>query len=98
MIIKSHSRVGEYLQWVKEPTCKVKKNAVAVVHTNSNCKEEVAGHMQQKSPWLHSCFYRCTLDIFATGKRVNHGGEYRLEIPPHFNFCEPEKAINLAKN
>ena len=98
MIIKSHSRVGEYLQWVKKPTCKVKKNAVTVVHANSNCKEEAAGHMQQKSPWLHSRFYPCTLDIFATGKRVNHGGEYRLEIPAHFNFCEPEKAINLAKN
>ena len=40
---------------------------------------------------------RCTLDIFATGKRVNHGGEYGLEIPANFSFYGPEKAIKLAK-
>ena len=26
------------------------KNAAAVVRINSHCKEEVAGHVQQKSP------------------------------------------------
>ena len=38
-----------------------------------------------------------TLDIFATGKQVNHGGEYGLEIPADFHFYGPEKAIKLAK-
>ena len=39
----------------------------------------------------------CALDIFATGKRVNHGGEHGLEISANFHFYGPEKAIKLAK-
>ena len=39
----------------------------------------------------------CTLNIFTTGKCVNHGGEYVLEIPASFRFYEPEKAIKQAK-
>ena len=35
--------VGEFLQYVKKQTIKVDKNAVAVVHSNSHCKEEVVG-------------------------------------------------------
>ena len=42
--------VGECLQCVKEPTNEVDKNAVAVICTNSHCKEEVVGYVQQKSP------------------------------------------------
>ena len=41
---------------------------------------------------------RCALDIFATGKQVNHGGDYGLEIPVNFHFHGPEKAIKLVKN
>ena len=40
----------------------------------------------------------CVLDIFATVKRVNHGGEYGMEIPAIFLFCGPEKIIKLAKD
>ena len=42
----------------------------------------------------------CALDIFATGKHVNHRDEYGLEIPTHLqslHFHGPEKAIRLAK-
>ena len=42
----------------------------------------------------------CALDIFATGKHVNHRDEYGLEVPTnvHFlNFHGPEKVIKLAK-
>ena len=42
----------------------------------------------------------CALDIFATGKHVNHRDEYGLEIPAHLqslHFHGPEKAIRLAK-
>ena len=42
--------IGECLQCVKEPTNEVNKNAVAVVRTNSRCKEEVVTLVQQKSP------------------------------------------------
>ena len=42
--------VGQCLQYVKESTNEVDKNAVAAVCTNSHCKEEVVGHVQQKFP------------------------------------------------
>ena len=32
-----------------------------------------------------------------TGKCVNHGGEYGLEIPTNFHFSESEKGIKLAE-
>ena len=40
--------------------------------------------------------YRCALDVFSAGKRVNHGGEYGLEIPAIFLFYGLEKIIKLA--
>ena len=42
--------VGEYLQCVKEPADEVDNKNVIVVRTNPHCKEEVVGHVQQKSP------------------------------------------------
>ena len=39
----------------------------------------------------------CALGIFATVKRVNHGGEYGLEIYASFHFYGPEKTIKLAE-
>ena len=39
----------------------------------------------------------CGLDSFATGKRVNHTGEYGPEIPASSHFYGPEKAFKLAK-
>ena len=41
--------IGECLQCVKEPNNEVDQNAAAVVGTNSHCREEVVGHVQQKS-------------------------------------------------
>ena len=40
----------------------------------------------------------CALDIFATGKRVNHGRQYGQEISAKFHFYGPEKTIKLARN
>ena len=42
--------ICECLQCLKEPTNEVNKNAAVVVLTNSHCKEEVVGLVQQKSP------------------------------------------------
>ena len=42
--------VGEYLQFMKEPTNEVDKNAVTVVRTNCDCKEEVVVPAYQKCP------------------------------------------------
>ena len=41
-----------------------------------------------------------TLDIFVTGKHVNHRDEYGLEIPTNLQFLNcygREKVIKLAK-
>ena len=43
---------GEYLQYLKNPTKEVAKNTVDVVRTNSQRKEELVGHVQQKP---HGC-------------------------------------------
>ena len=40
----------------------------------------------------------CALIILVTGKRVNHGGEYGLEVPANFLFYGSEKIIKLTKN
>ena len=40
----------------------------------------------------------CALEVFATEKRVNQGGEYGMEIPAIFIFYWPEKIIKLAKD
>ena len=47
MLISCKPLVTQCLQCVKEPTNEVIKNAIAVVCTNSLCKEEVVGHVQQ---------------------------------------------------
>ena len=44
-----------------------------------------------------SIFVPVRIDIFATGKHVNHGGEYGLEISTIFHFHGPKKVIKLAQ-
>ena len=41
---------------------------------------------------------RCALDVFATEKRINHRGEYGMEIPVIFLFYGPEKIIKLVQD
>ena len=40
----------------------------------------------------------CVLDIFPTGKCINHGGEYGLENTVNFHFYRPKKSLNWPKN
>lgn len=40
---------------------------------------------------------RCAFDIFLTGKRVSHGGEYGLKILANYHFYLPGDVINLAR-
>ena len=40
-----------------------RKNVVSVVRINSHCKEEVAGYVQQKSPWLYQNFCLCPIAL-----------------------------------
>ena len=76
--------VGECFQYVREPTNE--EDAISVACNNFHSKEEVVDLVQPKSPWLILFLLHYTLDISATGKRVNHGGEYGLEIPANFHF------------
>ena len=66
------------------------KTAVAVIHINCYSEEVVVA-------LLVVILSHYALDICVTGKRINRGGGYRLEIPANFYFYGPEKAINWLK-
>ena len=88
--------LGECLKCVKEPTNEGDKHAVAVVRINSLGKEVVVGHMPKFISMIASMFLSlswCTLSIEGTGKGVNRGAGYGLEIPAKFHFYGPENAI-----
>ena len=73
---------------------------LVMVRANSYCGEEEVGHVRQKTPWLYLCFCpypHGTLDIFASGKSVNHEIECGQEVPEELHFYEPEKAIELPQ-
>ena len=100
MLISWKPLVTKCWQCVKETTHEVNKNAVAVVCTNSHCKEEVVGHVQQNIPFIVLIIIplpHCALGISVSGKRVNHGGEYGLETALYFDFYGHEKAVKLVK-
>ena len=81
--------LGECLRCAKEPENEVDKHAVAVVRINSRNEEVVVGHV----PMVISMYLplpRCTLSVEVTGKRINRGAGYGLEIPAKFHFHGPE--------
>ena len=76
----------------------MEKNDVTMVTINLTVKRWLA--ICNKN--IHDCIHISTLphwalDIFATWKRVNDGGEYGLEIPANFNFYVPENVKNKIK-
>ena len=88
--------LSECLKCVKESTNEVDKDAVAVVRRNSLIKEVVVGHVPKFISMIVSMFLSlpgCTLSTEVTGKRVNRGAGYGLEIPANFHFYGPENAI-----
>ena len=97
--IKESHVVGQCLQYVKKSTNGVDKNTVAVVCTNSYY--EVIDGVPCATGHLHDCIHvsipvLCPLDMLATVKRINHGGENGLGISANISLCEPEKGIKLA--
>ena len=77
------------------------KNAVPVIRINSYSKELLVGHVlknMSKIVFMLLSLPHCALGIFVTGKRINRGGGYGLEIPANFYFYGPEKAINWLGN
>ena len=92
-----HAVVGKCLQFVKEPSNKVDKNAVTTI---SQCKEKGDWPCATKVSMIVSMFQsvpHCALNIFGTGRRVNYGGEYGLEILANFHLYRPAKNIKLGK-
>ena len=93
--------VGECLQSVKKPTNEVCKNAVAVVRSNSYCREEVVGHVQQISPWLYPCFYACPIALWTS---LQLGNASTMEVNTDwkplqiFIFMDLKRPLNLIKN
>ena len=84
---------------MKEPTNEVDKNAISVACTNSHCKEEVvlATCSRNLHDWILVSIPVPLQFGRSTGKHVNHGAEYGLEIPTNFHFYRPEKTIKLVK-
>ena len=88
--------LDECLKCVREPTNEVDKHAVGVVRINSLSKEVVVGHVLKFISMIVSTLLSLpgsTLNIEMTGKRVNCGAGYGLEIPANFYFYGPENAI-----
>ena len=85
----------------KEPTNERSKTAVAVIRVNFYGEEVVFRHVPKNMSKIIFMFLslpHCALNIFVTGKRINHGGGYELEIPANFYFHGPQKAITRLKN
>ena len=93
--------VGECLKSRKEPTKEMGKTTVAVIRINSYSEEVVVGYVPKNMSKILYMFLSLShraLNIFVTGKRINRGGRYGLEIPANFYFYGPKKVINWLKN
>ena len=73
--------------------------AVAVKHSN-HTGPRVVGNV----PFLYSSTFKKflflpnhTIKVLVTGKRINHGAGYGLEIPVEYVFNGNEKALQWAK-
>ena len=69
--------VGEFLKSRKSQPTKSTSEKVVVGHVAKNMSKVV---------FMFLSLPHCALDFFVTGKRINHGGGYGLEIPPIFFF------------
>ena len=71
------------------------KFAIAIFHS-----KKIVGHVPKN---LCKFFYQflsllnSTISCEVTGKRVNRGGGYGLEIPVKYTFLGPNKAIELIE-
>lgn len=71
------------------------KFAVAVLF-----EERVVGHVPKNLSKLFNQFLKipnCTIGCKVTGKRVNRGAGYGLEIPVQYRFNGAEKAVEWAE-
>ena len=71
------------------------ENAVAVIHSN-HIGPRVVGHV----PVLHSSMFKkfiYTIRVLVTGKRINRGAGYGLEIPVEYVFNGNDKSPSMGK-
>ena len=101
-----HSYVGGYHAYMNIWNPKLGGNDVEVKHKVSNEHDKLAiaifhskrivGHVPKN---LRKFFYQflslpnCIISCEVTGKRVNRGGGYGIEIPVKYTFLGPNKAI-----
>ena len=73
-----------------------KKFAIAIV-----LEERIVGHVPKNLRKIFHQFLKipnCTIGWKVTGKRVNRGAGYGLEVPVQYRFISAKKAVNWAKN
>ena len=75
---------------------KYDKNAVAVLIDRITFGDIPKNLSQTSKGFL--TLPNCTIKCTVTGKRVNHGAGFGLEIPVNFKFLGPVKAIQWAEN
>ena len=71
------------------------KFAVAIV-----LEERIVGHVPKNLRKIFHQFMKipnCTIGCKVTGKRVNRGAGYDLEIPVQYRFIAAEKAVEWAE-
>ena len=71
-----------------------KKNAVAIIRSDSWEKETIAWHIPQNISKAYSMFLKVpntSIEFQVIGKRLNRGGGYGLEI---YHFYGQEKLVN----
>ena len=92
--------IGESLLCKHEPANIVDKNAVAIIRTDSMGKDSVVGHLPENISKLCTLFLKVPntgIRARVTGKRLNRGGGYGLEIPVVYEFVGPAKFVEWVK-
>ena len=88
---------GETLKCKPEPSNEVDENAIVIIRTDSLRNESIVGHVPQNISKICLLFLRVpntSITAQVSGKRLNRGGGYGLEIPVIYRFHGQEKLIN----
>ena len=86
---------GETYSFTREPGNEQDCNAVAVMY-----EDRVVGHIRLAISKCISLFFTLPGSFFetkVTGKRINRGGGYGLEVPCKYRISGQEKAVDWIK-
>ena len=92
--------IVESLLCKHEPDNIVDKNAVAIIRTDSMGKDSVVGHLPENISKLCTLFLKVPstrIRARVTGKRLNRGGGYGLEVPVVFSSTGSRENYKLVK-